>query len=77
MSFRDRRNIQTLKGEGEMNIKTVNDMYKLGIGEVMSFAYGDMIRVPGGWIWQSSTSSCFVPYSREYEGYIDSEEVEK
>ena len=53
------------------------DIYDMNIHESISFAYGTVIRVPGGWIYNVETfdindksvnvSACFVRFDNEFQ----------
>lgn len=61
--------------------ETVPDLYSLKLHEILTTAFLEIRRVPGGWIYtcQAQTvegdwtaSSCFVPYSDDLRPALDS-----
>ncbi len=59
-----------------------NDIYSLKLHENLYLEDHKVLRVPGGWVYTylggsyDSVSSCFVPFSPEFEpGFLDAAEL--
>ena len=50
----------------EMQARLSKKLYDLKLGETCSLAFGDALRVPGGWVFVSNAGSVFIPYDNQF-----------
>jgi len=61
--------------EGFFNLKIMENIYKMELHEWITIENTFIVRVPGGWIYQFTNNSVFVPFNKEFEQKENIEEL--